>query len=149
MPRFSALKVFACVLLVAHGAYGKQSNRRNLPDRLKRGTSSHVRSDIETDASTTSSSPFVRRRVACHMYIWDAPSALLHKWCNHLMRDCVYEGRGGKKVGLVVDATVQSNRTLTLSLTCLPYHSCTRLLVHTHRTWIGPSVAVSLQPIQS
>lgn len=39
-----------------------------------------------------------RRSRACGFYIWDAPSALLHKWCNHLMKDCVYEGRGGKKV---------------------------------------------------
>jgi hypothetical protein len=36
---------------------------------------------------------------ACNLYIWNAPSALLSKWCLHLQRDRVYEGRGGKKVG--------------------------------------------------
>jgi hypothetical protein len=37
-------------------------------------------------------------RRACGLYVWDAPSALLHKWCTHLMKDCIYEGRGGHKV---------------------------------------------------
>lgn len=35
---------------------------------------------------------------ACDFYVWDAPSALLHKWCHHLLKDCVYEGLGGRKV---------------------------------------------------
>ena len=35
---------------------------------------------------------------ACGFYIWDAPSALLHSWCHHLLKDCVYEGLGGRKV---------------------------------------------------
>lgn len=37
-------------------------------------------------------------RKACPLYVWNAPSALLHKWCLHLMKDNVYEGRGGVKV---------------------------------------------------
>ena len=42
---------------------------------------------------------FKRHGRACGLYVWDAPSALLHKWCHHLLKDCVYEGRGGHKVG--------------------------------------------------
>ena len=38
------------------------------------------------------------RRTACGMYLWDAGSAFLHKWCTYLMKDCVYDGRGGRKV---------------------------------------------------
>lgn len=38
------------------------------------------------------------RRTACSLYIWNAPSALLHRWCHHLQRDNIYEGLGGKKV---------------------------------------------------
>ena len=38
------------------------------------------------------------RRTACSVYIWNAPSALLHKWCHHLQKDNIYEGLGGKKV---------------------------------------------------
>lgn len=34
---------------------------------------------------------------ACSFYVWDAPSALLHRWCHHLLKDCVYEGLGGRK----------------------------------------------------
>jgi hypothetical protein len=40
-------------------------------------------------------------RQTCGFYVWDIPSALLHKWCMSLMKDCVYEGRGGKKVSLL------------------------------------------------
>jgi hypothetical protein len=35
------------------------------------------------------------------LYVWDAPSALLHAWCQRLMRDSVYEGRGGRKVRII------------------------------------------------
>ena len=39
---------------------------------------------------------------ACGFYIWDLPSALLHRWCHHLLKDCVYEGLGGRKVCKVI-----------------------------------------------
>lgn len=39
-------------------------------------------------------------RRACHFYLWNAQSALLSRWCNHLQKDNIYEGRGGKKVGV-------------------------------------------------
>ena len=42
-----------------------------------------------------------RPRAACPFYVWNAPSALFHKWCQHLMKDHIYEGRGGVKVSLV------------------------------------------------
>lgn len=45
--------------------------------------------------STTTSDPQVRR--ACRLFIWDVPSALLYRWCNHLQKGCEYEGRGGKR----------------------------------------------------
>lgn len=41
-----------------------------------------------------SSSP---KRRACNFFLWDASSALLYRWCKHLMRDCVYEGKGGHR----------------------------------------------------
>jgi hypothetical protein len=47
---------------------------------------------------TASSFKDARMRKACGLYVWNAPSALLSIWCNHLARDNVYEGRGGKKV---------------------------------------------------
>jgi hypothetical protein len=37
-------------------------------------------------------------RRACQFYVWNGISALLFRWCNHLQRDSIYEGRGGKKV---------------------------------------------------
>ena len=35
---------------------------------------------------------------ACSFYIWDAPSAFFYKWCHYLVKDCIYEGVGGRKV---------------------------------------------------
>lgn len=37
--------------------------------------------------------PTTRR--ACGFYVWDAPSALLYKWCHYLLKDHIYEGKGG------------------------------------------------------
>ena len=37
------------------------------------------------------------KRRACRFFLWDASSALLYRWCKHLMRDCVYEGKGGHR----------------------------------------------------
>jgi hypothetical protein len=53
--------------------------------------------------TTMSSAPImqattIRRTRVCRWYVWDAPSALLYHWCRRLQRDCIYEGRGGKKV---------------------------------------------------
>ena len=46
-----------------------------------------------SDLSSLSSSG----RKACGFFLWDAPSALLYHWTNHLLKDCIYEGRGGHK----------------------------------------------------
>lgn len=37
-------------------------------------------------------------RRACGFFIWDAPSALLYKWCHHLLKDHLIEGKGGHMV---------------------------------------------------
>jgi hypothetical protein len=57
----------------------------------------------------TASSPFQTcdaiaraplNRRACSLFVWDAPSALLYKWCHHLLKDNLIEGKGGRMVGL-------------------------------------------------
>ena len=53
---------------------------------------------LQLQASASSISAMAAGRRACGIYVWDAPSALLHKWCTHLIKDCIYEGRGGHKV---------------------------------------------------
>jgi len=40
-------------------------------------------------------------RRACNLFIWDAPSALLYKWCHHLLKDHLIEGKGGRMVGFL------------------------------------------------
>ena len=49
---------------------------------------------IASPVTVISSAP---KRRACNFFLWDASSALLYRWCKHLMRDCVYEGKGGRR----------------------------------------------------
>lgn len=35
---------------------------------------------------------------ACGFYVWNVVSAGLHSLCQNLSKDCMYEGRGGRKV---------------------------------------------------
>lgn len=37
----------------------------------------------------------------CHFFLWNFLSACRFHLCNYLMRDCVYEGLGGKKVNWI------------------------------------------------
>lgn len=74
------------------------------------------RHDDEEDHLQSSLASYVSGRRACGFYLWDAPSALLHKWCHHLMKDCVIEGRGGKKF-----VRVQPGSMLQLLYPCSRY----------------------------
>jgi hypothetical protein len=68
------------------------------PTTTSRTSSSASRTDGEKNSVASSLSALSSgRRRACGLYIWDAPSALFYRWTNHLLRDCVYEGRGGRK----------------------------------------------------
>ena len=41
---------------------------------------------------------FASQRKACRFYVWNVASAGLYSLCQHLCRDCKYEGRGGREV---------------------------------------------------
>jgi hypothetical protein len=75
-----------------------------------------VAARIVTFAASSTNSIASNRR-ACHLYIWNAPSALLSRWCNHLQKDNIYEGRGGKKVGVSIFASHGSALTVVLNTT--------------------------------
>jgi hypothetical protein len=53
------------------------------------------RSATTSHSSTCGHPAIPSRRRACGFFVWDATSALLHKWCNHLLKDHIYEGKGG------------------------------------------------------
>ena len=103
---FALLQFMALLLLVeavesVPSALPSSTSRRPEP----RGTF-FARRRSATDDNIDSSSPSVILKhkglmkgggKACMIYIWDFPSAVLSKWCHHLQRDCIYEGRGGKK----------------------------------------------------
>ena len=55
-------------------------------------------------------------RKACGFYIWDFPSALLYVWCHRLLRDRVYEGKGG-----YIFVRYESNSILKLLYPCNRY----------------------------
>ncbi|KAG7365353.1 hypothetical protein IV203_038556 [Nitzschia inconspicua] len=56
------------------------------------------------------------KRHACGLFLWDAPSALLYKWCQHLLKDHIYEGRGG-----YLFVRYESNSILQLLYPCTRY----------------------------
>ncbi len=55
-------------------------------------------------------------RKACGFYIWDFPSAVLYKWCHRLLKDRVYEGKGG-----YIFVRYESNSILKLLYPCTRY----------------------------
>jgi hypothetical protein len=82
LPRYGYLWIVALCLLASPARQASAVPARRLPF------------EHATRSSTTTN----QSRTACSFYLWNAPSALLRKWCSHLMKDCVYEGRGGVKV---------------------------------------------------
>lgn len=58
-----------------------------------------------------------RSRRACGLFLWDLPSAILYKWCHHLLKNNIYEGRGGYKF-----VRFDSNSMLQLLYPCNRYH---------------------------
>uniref|UniRef100_A0A7R9WXV1 Secreted protein n=1 Tax=Craspedostauros australis TaxID=1486917 RepID=A0A7R9WXV1_9STRA len=56
------------------------------------------------------------QRRACGLYIWDLPSAVCYKWCHHLLKDNLIEGRGGKTF-----VRYQPNSMLQLLYPCSRY----------------------------
>lgn len=55
-------------------------------------------------------------RKACGFYVWDFPSALLYKWCHYLLKDRIYEGKGG-----YLFVRYESNSILKLLYPCSRY----------------------------
>lgn len=55
-------------------------------------------------------------RRACGLFIWDAPSALLYRWCHHLLKDHLIEGKGGRMY-----VRFESNSILQLLYPCSRY----------------------------
>jgi hypothetical protein len=83
------------------GSGGSQRSQRKRtdgkPKKTYRTSPSASRTNGEKISMASSLSSLSTGRRACGLYIWDAPSALFHRWTNHLLRDCVYEGLGGRK----------------------------------------------------
>ncbi|CAJ1969372.1 unnamed protein product [Cylindrotheca closterium] len=86
-------------------SYRRQSAR----NRTTRGAEA-------TQQPCNGESTFQSPRKACKYYVWDLRSALLYRWCHHLLKDHVYEGRGGKKF-----VRFESNSILQLLYPCSRY----------------------------
>ena len=108
--QFHAIFLFTCLfrgLVVAWGPL-RPSNLETTPSfrggasnstlfRKRQAVRRRDENEIVDETSMISNLSTMAGRKACGFYVWDAPSALLYKWCNHLLRDSVYEGRGGRK----------------------------------------------------
>jgi hypothetical protein len=50
------------------------------------------------------------------LYVWDLPSAVLYKWCHRLLKDRIYEGKGG-----YLFVRFETNSVLKLLYPCSRY----------------------------
>ena len=76
----------------------KRGGRHDFPGTHKKPASASTSGAPSTRCNGVHVIPNHRR--ACSFYIWDGPSALFYKWCHHLLKDNLYEGKGGHMVGL-------------------------------------------------
>jgi hypothetical protein len=89
------------------------ASSKSFPHGSRRNTSSHHHHH-HADCNGRPNIP--AKRHACGLFLWDAPSALLYKWCQYLLKDHVYEGRGG-----YLFVRYESNSILQLLYPCTRY----------------------------
>ena len=90
-PLFSSSLALVVSSSVVRG--GQQIPRRRPPPPSPRSVAQYHSVQGDDKAQQTLSRP-----VACRFYLWNFPAFILHKWCHHLAKDCIYEGKGGVKV---------------------------------------------------
>jgi hypothetical protein len=137
---------------------GGRIHRNGSKNECENAFSQHSSSSSSTRGRTSSlqsqllSSTHGRRK-ACSFYIWNAPSALLYRWCHHLQRDNIYEGLGGKKVSFFcytalrqgVDVVIWTKESLEHNSLDTDIHY---FLVCSHSSRIDVTTIVSMQSIQ-
>lgn len=94
VPNMKAVARLAFHLLVVLGTVTSASSGNSRFSAVRRRTESRLTSST----TATLGAPTREPRKACPFYVWNAPSALMYKWCQHLMQDHIYEGRSGVKV---------------------------------------------------
>lgn len=93
-----SLCYFVLCYSTGHGAFTESTHNIDSPVIATIGAHSNIRQTEEEEAGFSPIKAMASGRRACGLYIWNAPSALLYKWTNHLLQDCIYEGKGGRKV---------------------------------------------------
>jgi hypothetical protein len=91
--------ILLCIVLYLPSEVDGVSDSFAVPGRKAEFTGTRKKSisnGAQTPCNGVPSVPTHRR--ACNFYIWDAPSALFYKWCHHLVKDHIYEGKGGHMV---------------------------------------------------
>lgn len=88
---------FGYYFCLTHSSNTYRSTKTLAANRRKTGTTvrslSNPKNKRRRGAATTATNP-----PCCHFFLWNFVSACRFHLCNYLMKDCVYEGLGGKKV---------------------------------------------------
>ena len=79
-----------CASLLLRTVHGAASDSASTTSRFWR--------PLSAAAPTTESASDDRRDHACAFFLWDVPSLIQYKLCEHLLRQNVYEAKGGKKM---------------------------------------------------
>mmetsp|Transcript_112 Transcript_112/g.298 ORF Transcript_112/g.298 Transcript_112/m.298 type:complete len:332 (-) Transcript_112:52-1047(-) len=115
MARITQVLRFMIISSILSSAYSSSitasaSRRTRASDNHSYTT--HADPSVPCDGRTTVPS----NRRACGFFIWDLPSALLYRWCQYLLKDRIYEGRGG-----YLFVRYESNSILQLLYPCSRY----------------------------
>ena len=100
------------LLSVANASQRTGSRSRQRPSQRKESGASAT--NAGRSCNGVPSVPNQRR--ACNFFVWDLRSAVLYKWCHHLLKDHIYEGKGGH-----LFVRYESNSILQLLYPCSRY----------------------------
>ena len=83
-----------------------------------------------SNTSSVSGLSSLGRGKACGLYIWDVASAFLFRWCTHLQKDCIYDGRGGQKVSDLIHKLYKKSGSQRRSMSMSDQGPCSGSCIH-------------------
>lgn len=78
-----------------HGAASNSESTTRFWRPLSAAPAAATEADEQAERDGTNNDP---RHHACAFFLWDVPSLIQYKLCEHLLRQNVYEAKGGKKM---------------------------------------------------
>jgi hypothetical protein len=105
---FYRLLSLLVLLAVFHGVVASNRDKASLFDESFEGVDDDTLNKskrrkgkiVPLSPDETATESRTPERKACSFFVWDIVSSVSYHWCKHLLKDCTYEGLGGRKVCL-------------------------------------------------